>query len=120
VGPFRGINVTAPFFARHRAAIGIRRDQARIDCETSAADQTCVVAGCDDALKHTAEAIIFAEAFVASARESRVIGDLISDAEAAESAIGEIKMHLAAQRALRADRENVAKGEHPDHKLRID
>ena len=63
---------------------------------------------------------MFAKAFVAGAREGRVIGDPIFDAEAAEPAIREIKLHLAAQRALRADREHVAEDEHPDHKLRID
>jgi len=62
---------------------------------------------------------VITEALVAGARKRRVVRDLVLDAEAAEPAIGEVDLDLAAQRTLRADGEHVADDEHPDHENRI-
>ena len=48
-----------------------------------------------------------------------MIGDIVLDAEATEPTIGQIKLNLAAQRALRADGKHVADDEHLDHQHRI-
>ena len=49
-----------------------------------------------------------------------MVGDLVLDAQAAEPAIGQVHLHLAAQRPFRADREHIADDQHPDHEHRID
>ena len=49
-----------------------------------------------------------------------MIRDLVLDAQAAEPAIRQVHLHLAAQQPLRADGEHVAEDEHPDHEHRID
>lgn len=117
----RRIDIVSPFVARGRAAlVGVSCDQARIDGKAFATDQTCPDAGSDNAFEHLAENVVLTEALVACAREGRMIGDPVFDAEAAELAISEIELNLAAQRAFRTDREHVPKNEHPDHQFRID
>lgn len=49
-----------------------------------------------------------------------MVGNAILDAESAEPAIGEVHPHLAAERALGADGEDVAEDEHSDEEDRID
>ena len=66
------------------------------------------------------ENVAVAEALIARPREGRVIRDPVLDAQAAEPAVGQVHLHLAADRPLRADREHIAKDEHPKHKYRID
>ena len=117
----RGITRLAPFRARDRPLlVGVRHNQAGIDCEAVAADQACRQARLDDTLEHMAEEIAIAEPLVAGTRERRMVGDLGLDAQTAEPAIGQVHLHLAAQRPFRADREHVADEEHPDHEHRID
>src|SRR5262249_54930692 len=119
-GPHR-VDVVAPFIARRRAALlGVRCDYAGVYGETIAADQASFNARNDDMFEEVTKDIVIAKALVAGARERRVIRDPIFYAKAAEPAIGEIELNLAAQCALRADREYVAKDEHPDHQLWID
>src|SRR6266851_6324261 len=48
-----------------------------------------------------------------------MIRDLVLDREPAKPTIGEVHLHITAQRPLRADREHVADDEHPDHEHRI-
>ena len=111
----------APLVAGCRSAlVSVSCDQARIDREAFATDETSLDACLDDALEGEAENILVAKALVAGARECGVIGDLVLDAEAAEPAIGEVQLDLAAECAFRADREHIAEDEHPDHQLRID
>ena len=73
-----------------------------------------------DTLEHAAENVAVAEAFVARPREGRVVRDPVLDAQAAEPAVCQIHLHLAADRALRPDREHVPENEHPNHEHRID
>ena len=49
-----------------------------------------------------------------------MIGHLVVEIEAAEPAIGEMKLDLLAQPALEADAIAVADDEHPDHQFRVD
>lgn len=87
----------APFIARRRAAlIGVRRDQAGIDGETIAADKASFDARNDDVFKDMTKNVMIAKALVAGARECRVIRDPVFYAKAAEPAIGEIELNLAA------------------------
>jgi len=104
---------------RRSALVGVGRDQAGADRKAFAADEVSFDASSNDAFEDAAEDIMLAEALVASARECRVIGNPVLDAEAAKPAVSEVHLHLAAQRALRADREHVTEDEHPDHQLRI-
>src|SRR3954471_6600867 len=72
-GP-RRIAIPAPILTCDRALlIGVGLDQARIDCEAFAANQTGRDARLDDSLEHLAENISIAEALVAGARKCRMI-----------------------------------------------
>jgi hypothetical protein len=64
--------------------------------------------------------VAVAKALVAGARERRVIGDLVVDAQAVEPAVGQVHLHLTAQQPLRTDGKSVAQDEHPDREHRID
>src|SRR5262245_15318737 len=99
--------------------VGVSLNEARIDGEAFTADEAGRHAGSNDTLKHFPEDVAVAEALVTGARESRVIRDLVFDAQAAEPAIGEVKLDLAAQRTFRADGEHVTDDEYPDHQHRI-
>ena len=48
-----------------------------------------------------------------------MIRNLILDRQPAKPTIGEVHLHIAAQRSLRADRERVADDQHPDHQFRV-
>ena len=52
-------------------------------------------------------------------RESRVVGNLVVEIEAAEPAVGEVQLDLLAQLPLEAKAVAVTDDEHPDHQLRI-
>jgi len=68
------INVLVPFAARDRTVlVGIGRNQARVHRKAFATDQICCDAGRNDALEHVPENIAVMEAFIAGARECRVI-----------------------------------------------
>src|SRR5207249_2689559 len=98
------INIPVPLRARDRAMlVGVGLDEARIDSKAFTTDEAERDAYPDDTLEHTAEYLAVAEALVAGARERRMIGDLVLDAEATEPAIGEIEPDLTAQRAFRAN-----------------
>ena len=66
------------------------------------------------------EQVAVAEPFVAGTTERRMIRDPVLDAQAAEPAIGQVDLDLPTQRALRADRKQVADEQHPQHQHRID
>jgi hypothetical protein len=66
------------------------------------------------------EQVAVAEPFVTGTAERRMIQDLVLDAQAAEPAIGQIDLDLTTQRALRADRKQLADEQHPQHQHRID
>src|SRR5262249_13473738 len=71
-------------------------------------------------LEHTPEDVTVAEPLVARTRERRMIRDLVFDRKPTKPTIGEVYLHLTAQRPLRADRKHVADDQHPDHEPRID
>src|SRR5262249_30298210 len=80
-------------------------------------DQTSPDARVHHALEHAAEDVAVAEPIVARTRECRMIRNLILDRQPAKPTIGEVHLHIAAQRSLRADREHVADDQHPDHQF---
>src|SRR5256886_17205271 len=70
-------------------------------------------------LEHTPEDVTVAEPLVARTRERRMIRNLILDRQPAKPTIGEVHLHIATQRSLRADREHVADDQHPVHQFRV-
>ena len=66
------------------------------------------------------EQVAVAQPFVTGTAERRMIRDLVLDAQAAEPAIGQVDLDLPTQRALRADRKQLADQQHPQHQHRID
>ena len=106
--------------ARDRAMlVGVGLDEARIHRKAFAADKPGHDACPDHTFKNAAENIAVAEALVARARERRMIGDPVFDAEVTKPAIGEVELDLAAECSFRADGKHVADDEHPDHQHRI-
>lgn len=100
--------------------IGIRLDQARVNCEPFAADQSLPDAAAQDGLEHATEEIALTEAAVPVLRERRVIGDSSIRTQPAEPAVCQIEVDFIAEASLRSDAEAVPDQEHPDHQLRID
>lgn len=49
-----------------------------------------------------------------------MVGHPVSEIEPAEPAIGQVEVHLLAQAPFRADAEQVADQQHPEHQFRID
>ena len=49
-----------------------------------------------------------------------MVGHSVAQIEPAEPAISEVEMHFLAQAPFRADAEQVADKQHPEHQLRID
>jgi hypothetical protein len=95
------IPLSAPLGARNRALlVGVCHDQARIDRKPLSANKACRDACLHDPLEHAAENIAVAEPLVARARESRVIGDPVFDAQAAEPSVRQVHLHLTANRPL--------------------
>ena len=116
-----GIALLVPLFARDRAlTVGVGLDQAGIDREALAADQTGLDAGPHDALEDAAEEIALAKALVAGTGEGGVIRDRIFQAQVAKPPIREVDLNLPAKLSLRSDGEHVADDQHPDHQHRID
>src|SRR5258707_10125350 len=70
-------------------------------------------------LEHVAEHPAVTEPLVPGTRERRMIRNLVLDAQAAEPAVCQVNVHLAAEHPLRADGENVPNDEHPDHEHRV-
>ena len=66
-------------------------------------------------IEQPAEQIAVTERAVVILREGRVIGYFILQAQSAESAIGQVQMHLFAQSPLRTDAIAVANDQHPHH-----
>ena len=101
-------------------AAGVGRDQAGVDREAFAADQT---------LRHAARHTVSNSCRNRSLSRNRPwrffekvewSGTASVEAEPAEPAIGQVEMNLLAQPPLRADAEAVADDQHPDHQLGID
>jgi hypothetical protein len=108
------------FHSENRPAlVGIGLDEACIHRKALTADQPSLDTGGNNALEHPTKNIVIAEAFVARTREHRVVRDLVLKAEPAEPTIGQVDLHFATQRALRAHREGVTYDQHPDHQHRI-
>src|SRR5262249_53144751 len=95
--------------------VGIRRDQAGIDREPFAADQSARNARFDDMLEDTAKNIAVTKPLIARTRKRRMIRQLVFDREPAEPAIGEVHLYVTAQCSLRADGEHMADDQHADH-----
>jgi len=110
-----------PLDPRDRAlTVGIGLDQAGIDGESLAADQTGLDARSHDALKHATEDLALTEALIAGARERRVVRYGIFQTQLAKPPIGQINLNLSADLPFRSDREHVPDDQHPDHQHRID
>src|SRR5664280_3329486 len=89
-GPL-GITILAPVLTRDRALlVGVGRNQAGIDCEAFATNQTGRDTRLDNPLKHAAKNLSLAEALIAGSRERRMIRDSILDTELAEHTIGPV------------------------------
>src|SRR5262245_39578156 len=99
---------------------GIRFHHAGVNCKALALHQTRIHACPHNRLEHMAEGIAFPKAAVPIDRERRVIRHLVVEIEAAEPAIGKVKLNLLAQPALRPDAVAIADDQHPDHKLGVD
>ena len=67
-----------------------------------------------------AQNIALAKAFVAGAREHRMIGDRALDRQAAEPAIGHVDLQFRAKLALGTNGEDVADDQHAQHQFGID
>src|SRR6202023_3705723 len=52
-------------------------------------------------------------------QKSRVTRNLVLEAQAAEPAVRQIHLHLAAQQPLGSDSEDIADDEHPDHEHQV-
>ena len=94
-------------------------DDAGVDGETLASDQTFGEAAFEYLLEHKAQGVVVAESPVAILRERRVIGDRIFQAEPAEPAISEVQVNFFTQPTFRANPKAVADDQHPDQQGRI-
>jgi hypothetical protein len=99
---------------------GVRPDDAGVDGEALAADQALDHAAPHNALEELAQQIALAEAAVAVLGEGGMVRHVAVQAEPAEPAVGQVKVHFLAQPPLRANAEAIAHQQHPDHQLRID
>src|SRR6478736_1397134 len=115
IGPIDGL-VTRHAFP----LIDVRLDQAGVDRERLAADQTDRNAGGHHALEHASEYLALAEALVPGAREDRVVRDLVLNAQTTEPAVRQIDLNLGTDLSLRPDRKDVAHQQHSDHQFRGD
>jgi hypothetical protein len=80
-----GLDLLAPLVARDRTLlVGVCYNQAGIDRKAFATDQTGLDARLHHTLEHAPEDIVGAEAFITGARERRMVGNLVLDAQAAE------------------------------------
>jgi hypothetical protein len=100
--------------------VRVRLDQAGVDCNAFAADQTLVDAATQDSLEQASQQIAIAEAAMSLLREGRMVGHIAIEPEPAKPTIGKIEVNLLAQASLGADAEPVAYDQHPDHQFRID
>jgi hypothetical protein len=101
-------------------SIGIRLDQARVDCEPFATDQPLPDTAAQDDLENATEEIALTKATVPVLRECRVIGDSPVQNEPAKPAVRQIKVDFVAEAPLRSYAEAIADEEHPDHQFGID
>jgi hypothetical protein len=117
----RRVDILVPLRSWLRAAlVGIGLDQARIDGKALTRDQPRLDAVGDDVFKELTEDVAVAEAFVAGARERRVVGHLVLDAEPAEPALGQVDLDLTHELAFGADSEDVAEDEHSQREFGVD
>jgi hypothetical protein len=97
------IDVVAPLITRRRAAfIGVSDDQARINREALAANQSRRDAPLNDAFEHAAKDIAVAKAFVACSRKCRVIRYPVLNAEPTKPSICQV--HLTSRQSARSER----------------
>src|SRR4029077_13583515 len=89
------------------------------DREPLALDQTGIHAHPHHRLEQLSKGIAVAEPAVTIDREGRVIRHFVVEIEAAEPAIGEMKLDILAQLALEPDAVAVPDDQHPQHQLRI-
>src|SRR6476660_9428962 len=95
IGPIDGL-VTRHAFP----LIDVRLDQAGVDRERLAADQTDRNAGGHHALEHASEYLALAEALVPGAREDRMVRDLVLNAQTTEPAVRQIDLNLGTDLSL--------------------
>ena len=86
----------------------------------SVSDKICSNTSRNDALEDPPEDVAVMKAFVAGPGERRMIWQFVLDAQAAEPAVGQVDLHLAAQCPFRANGKDIADDEHPDHEHWID
>lgn len=101
-------------------AIGVGLDDAGVDGEAFALNQSFGHATVQYRLEDESECIALAEAAMAVLGERRMIGGSAFQAQAAEPSVGQVEMNFVTQPTLRPDAEAVADDEHPDHALGID
>ena len=99
---------------------GIGLDHAGIHCGAFTAHQSGLDAPFQYLLKHKTECFSFPEASEAVFRESRVVRDLVFDAQTAKPAIGQVQFHFFAQTAFRADTQAVTDEQHANRQLQLD
>jgi hypothetical protein len=115
LGPIDGL-VTRHTFR----LVDVRLDQAGVDRERLATNQTDRNAADHHALEHASEYLALAEALVPGAREDRVVRDLVLNAQTTEPAVRQIDLNLGTDPSLRPDRKHVADQQHSDHQFRVD
>ena len=107
--------------ARNRALlVGVSRNQACVDRKPFATDQPSPNTCLNNTLENLAEDVAVTKAFIAGARERRMIRDLVFDAQAAEPAVCHVDLNLTTQRPLRADGKHIADNQHSDYQHWID
>ena len=76
--------------------LGVRLNQARVDCEPFATDQPLPDAAAQDDLEHATEEIALTEATVPVLRERRVIGDSPVQTQPAKPTVRQIEVDFIA------------------------
>jgi len=95
-------------------------DQAGIDAETEAADQTFIHAALQHGLEQIPEQAALAKAAVAVLGKCRMIGHRIGQIEPAKPPIRQMDMDLFAEPPLGPHAHAIAQQQHADHEFGID
>src|SRR6056297_3787089 len=110
-----------PVVLRRRVLlVGIRLDQAGIDCHALTADQTYLDAPRDRRLEQVSQKFALAEAPMSILGKRRMIRDPVAQIEAEKPAIREVQMHLFTKSLLGPDTEAIPDQQHPDQQFGID
>src|SRR5512138_53375 len=94
-------------------------DQARIDRERFASNESCRNAQRHHTLEYPTQGIARSEPFAPRSTEHRMIWDLVFNPELAEPSVSQIDLNLSTEPPLRAERKHVADNQHSDHQHRI-